>query len=229
MLKIYGAPISVHTRKAIVTALLKNLPYEVIPVVPVIPGNPPANWKELSPTGRIPAITDGDFTVSDSAAICAYLDRIHPAQPVYPQSARELAQVLSLEAYASERLFRDVVRELFHEVFVYPKIHNRPADPANIERVLTQVLPEVFGYLDERAAGGWLVGDRLSIADIAVVSNLLTLDYCGFDLDRRRYRHLAALFDRVFALPAMQQALRAERPVVESMGLRGTLFQRLAA
>ena len=80
MLKIYGVPISVHTRKVIVVALAKKLEHEVIPVVPVIPGNPPANWRELSPTGKIPALTDGDFTVADSAAICGYLERIHPAR-----------------------------------------------------------------------------------------------------------------------------------------------------
>ena len=75
MLKIYGVPISVHTRKVIVVALAKDLPHEVVPVVPVIPDNPPANWRQLSPTGKIPALSDGDFTIADSAAICAYLER----------------------------------------------------------------------------------------------------------------------------------------------------------
>jgi len=37
---------------------------------------------------------------------------------VYPPSAREFAEVLSAGSYAGERLFRGVVRELFHEVFV---------------------------------------------------------------------------------------------------------------
>lgn len=84
MLKIYGVPISVHTRKVIVAALAKSLPYELIPVVPVVPGSPPANWREISPTRQIPAITEGDFTLADSAAICAYLERQHPAVPLYP-------------------------------------------------------------------------------------------------------------------------------------------------
>ena len=57
MLKIYGVPISVHTRKVIVAALAKDLPHEVVPVVPVIPDNPPANWRQLSPTGKIPALS----------------------------------------------------------------------------------------------------------------------------------------------------------------------------
>lgn len=228
MLKIYGVPISVHTRKVIVVSIIKNLPYEVIPVVPVMPDKLPANWRELSPTGTIPALTDGDFTVADSTAICTYLDRSHKANPVYPESPRELAQVLSLEAYAGERLFRAVVRELFHETFVHPKVQNRPTDKANVERVLTQELPEIFARLDRCATGEYLVGGKLSVADIAVASNLLTFDYVGFDLDRKSYSRLAALVDRMLALPAFQQALHAERPVVESMGLRGAVFKKLA-
>ena len=43
MLKIYGVPISVHTRKVIVAALHKGLSFEVIPVVPVIPDKLPPN------------------------------------------------------------------------------------------------------------------------------------------------------------------------------------------
>ena len=46
------------------------------------PGN------KLSPTGLIPAVSDGDFTLADSAAICAYLERLHPDHPLYPQAPR---------------------------------------------------------------------------------------------------------------------------------------------
>ncbi len=229
MLKIYGAPISVHTRKVILVARLKGLAYEVIPVVPVISGNPPANWQELSPTGLIPVLVDGDFTIADSTAICTYLDRLHPAPPVYPQSAHELAQVLALEAYAGERLFRTVVRVLFHETFVHPRVQNIPTDPAVVEQVLGTALPEVFGRLDRAADQGYLVGGALSVADLAVVSNLLTFQYFGFELDRGRYRNLSKLFDRVLALPAVREVLRAEVPFVESMGLRGEIPRRLVA
>jgi glutathione S-transferase len=69
VLKIYGVPVSVHTRKAIVVAIAKSLPHEVVPIVPVVPNNPPPNWLEVSPTGKIPALADGDFVVSDSAAM----------------------------------------------------------------------------------------------------------------------------------------------------------------
>ena len=51
MLTIHGVPLSVHTRKAIVTAILKGIDYKFEVVIPVIPDNPPPHWSTLSPTG----------------------------------------------------------------------------------------------------------------------------------------------------------------------------------
>jgi glutathione S-transferase len=218
MLKIHGVPISVHTRKVIVVALTKGLEYENLPVVPVIPGNPPANWREISPTGKIPAITDGDFTLCDSAAICAYLERLHPSPPAYPSGAREFARALAYEQYAGT-LFSEVVRPLFHETIVHPRIQNRPTDTARIQDVLTRVVPEQFGYLDGELRGDWLVADTPSVADYAVASNLVTYRYLGFDLYADRFPRLAAHFDRMLGLPALREALKRERPAVDSMNL----------
>jgi glutathione S-transferase len=219
MLKIYGVPISVHTRKVIVAAIAKNLAHEVVPVVPVIPDNPPANWRDLSPTGLIPALEDGDFRLADSSAICAYLERAHPAQPLYPKAAQAYARALALEQYGGT-LFSKVVHPLFHEVFVHPKVRNIPTDHARIDAVLARAVPETFGYLDRMATGEFLAGEAMTVADIAVASNLVTYQYIGFDLYRDRYPRLAALFDRVLAQPAMRAALEREQPVVASMGLK---------
>jgi glutathione S-transferase len=220
MLKIYGVPISVHTRKVIVAARLKGLPFELVPVVPVIPDSPPANWRELSPTGKIPALQDGDFTLADSAAICAYLERKQPQPALYPSDIRDYGRALWLEQYAGGTLFRDVVHPLFHEAFVHPKVKGIATDAARIDQVLTGVAPDVLGYLDAEAASAFLAGPTLSVADLAVVSNLVTMQYVGFALERARYPKLAHLFDRVIRIPAMVDALRAEQPVLQQMGLK---------
>jgi glutathione S-transferase len=175
MLKIYGVPISVHTCKAIVVAIAKNLLHEVVPVVPVLPNNPPPNWRDLSPTGLIPVLTDEDFRVPDSAAICAYLDRMQPEPPIYPKAPRDYAQALSLEQYAGA-LFRGVVSPLFHEVFVHPKVHNIPTDQTKINEILAKTVPDMFSYLDCVIKQDYLVASSFSIADISIVSNLVTVD-----------------------------------------------------
>jgi glutathione S-transferase len=219
VLKIYGVPISVHTRKAIVAAIAKGLAHEVVPVVPVLPGNPPPNWRELSPTGRIPALADGAFIISDSAAICAYMERLQPEPSLYPRDARAFAKTLELEQYAGT-LFREVVHPLFHETFVHPKIRGIPTDTARVNDVLTYAVPEHFGYLDGIA---W--DERLDIAQVAVVSNLINYQYIGFDPLWSEHPNLAALFQRVTAHPAVEEALRRERPVVESMGLQAAFLE----
>jgi glutathione S-transferase len=204
MLKIYGVPVSVHTRKVLIVATLKGLAHEVIPIVPVIPDNPPPNWRELSPTGRIPAIT-------------------------YPTAARELAKTVSIELYATEQLFRNVVRPLFHEVFVHPKIHNRPANQAVIEQVFAESIPEVFGYIEGVAGEEFLVGHTMTTADFAVVSNLVTYRYCGFKLDRNRFHRLAKYFDRMVKVPCIKQTLRNEKSTAAAMGLNDDILKALAA
>jgi glutathione S-transferase len=220
MFKIYGVPISVHTRKVIIAARLKQLPYEVHPVVPVMPPEQlPPDWRQMSPTGLIPVMIDGDFTLSDSAAICAYLERKQPRPTLYPSDDHAFATALSLEQYASGTLFGDIVRPLFHEVFVHPKVKGIATDAQRVERILVSSLPEVFGYLNSVAGRMFLAGSSLSVAELAVTSNLITLHYVGFALERARYPSLAVLFDRVLRVPEVEAALQAEQPVVQQMGL----------
>ena len=105
MLKIYGVPISVHTRKVIVAAIAKGLAHEVVPVVPVVPGNPPPNWRELSPTGLIPALVDGDFTLADS------FEQNTPCA-ARSSSSRLSAVVFASPAGAGSRVNIDQVRDM---------------------------------------------------------------------------------------------------------------------
>ena len=88
-----------------------------------------------------------------------------------------------MEQYAGT-LFRDVVHPLFHETVVHPKMRNVPTDQGKVDEVLAKAVPETFGYLDSIAGGDFLVGKIMSIADIAVASNLTTYQYIGFDLYR---------------------------------------------
>lgn len=229
MLQVHGIPISVHTRKVIVAAIEKNLPYRINQVVPVIPGNPPANWRTLSPTGLIPAITDGDFTLADSTAICAYLERAYPARPLYPTDARACGRAMWFEQYAGGTVFRDVVHPLFLEVFVQPNVNKVPADMAKIDTVLGTVVPKVFGYLESVTGECFLAAPEMSMADVAVISNLITFQYIGFPLDAVRYPRLLALFERVILQPSMRKAVQEEQSAVQAMGLKNDCVRRALA
>jgi glutathione S-transferase len=69
MFTIYGVPLSIHVRKVIVAALEKRLEHNVEVVFPF---DPPPGWRDLSPTGKIPALKHGGLTLADSSVIVAY-------------------------------------------------------------------------------------------------------------------------------------------------------------
>jgi glutathione S-transferase len=226
MLKIYGVPISVHTRKAIVTCLAKQVPFENDPVIPF---NPPAGWDALSPTGKIPAIADGAFTLADSTAICAYLDRAQPQPSIFPKDAKDYGRALWFDQYAGV-LFRDVIHGLFFQKVIRPNLLKEETDTDVIDRILREPMPTTFRYLEHQLNGEHLVGDQFSIADIAITSNLINYRYLGFEIDADPYPKLAEYFRKQIRHPAFANALAAEKTFAEGMGLdRGFAAELVAA
>jgi len=226
MLKIYGVPISVHTRKVIIAAIEKKLTFENDPVIPF---NPPAGWDKLSPTGKIPVVTIDDFELADSSVICAYLEQTHPEPALYPREARERARALWIEEYCDSTLYREVVHVLFFQNVIRPKILQQPTDRATIDAILTQALPKVFGYLESQMTDGWLVGNRFGIADITLACNLANYHYLGYRIDTARYPKLDRSFKRLCRHPSIATALRTEQPVAKNMGLDVGIVDSLAA
>ena len=223
-MKIYGVPFSVHTRKVIVTALEKKLPYQNESVIPF---NPPPGWADLSPTGKIPAFTDGDVTLCDSSVICAYLERTHPNPALYPAETHDYVLALWFEEYADGTIFREVIHGLFFNQVIRPKILNTPGDQAAVDTILKQAVPGVFGYLEKALAAQYLAGDRFTIADIALVSNLINYHYLGYALER--HPRLARYFGQMIRRPSIAAALEAEQGIVAGMGLDRSFVQALAA
>jgi glutathione S-transferase len=217
-MKIYGVPLSVHTRKVMVAAQLKNIPFELQVVIPVVPGNPPANWRDISPTGLIPAIDDDGFRLADSTAILHYLERKQPTPSLLPADKQELGAALFLDSWAGSALFRGVVHPIFHNQVVNPNIRKVPADTAAIDAALNKAAPEAFAYLENLDLDACAVGDRLTIADLAIVSNLITYHYLGHRI-APRFAKLNAYFRRHLDSSVLNAALTADRPFVEQMGL----------
>jgi glutathione S-transferase len=219
MLTIHGVPLSVHTRKAIVTAILKGIDYKLEVVIPVVTTSPPPNWDTLSPTGLIPVLQDGSYTLGDSSAICQYLEMKQPSPPLLPSDPENYGRALWFDAYAGGTVFRHVVHPLFHQKIVAPNIREEPTDQAVVDNVLNHVQPKIFGYLEQQVGGKFLAGNAMSLADIAIVSNLITYQYIGFAVSAGQYPKLANYVREMTALEVFQRALAHEKPFAEQMGL----------
>jgi glutathione S-transferase len=219
MLTIHGVPLSVHTRKAIVTAILKKLDYKFEVVIPVIPDNPPPNWSALSPTGLISVLQDGGYTLPDSNAICLYLEKKQPSPPILPSNSEDYGRALWFDAYAGGTIFRHVVHPLFFQTIVRPNIRQEPTDKAVIDDVLNNVQPKILNYIESQITGKFLVGDAMTIADIAIVSNFIVYHYIGYKLDAAKYPKLVKYIKSIAATDTYRKALDDEKPFVANMGL----------
>jgi glutathione S-transferase len=220
MITIYGIPLSVHARKPIVTAIAKNIAYKVEPVVPF---DPPANWASLSPTGLIPAMQDGDFSVAESGAICLYLERKQPQPAILPAADKDYSRVMFFDGYAGW-MFRSLVQVLFFQKVINPAIFKGETDQSVVDNVLREQRPKIFGYLESQMNGKFLVGSGLSLADIAIVSNLINYHYLGYDIDRAEYPKFAKYAEGILALDPFRKALADEAPVAHRFGLDRKYF-----
>lgn len=216
MIKIYGLPISVHVRKVIVAAIYKGIDFENVPVFPF---DPPVGWRDLSPTGQIPALTDGAFSLADSSAITHYLDVTYGGPRVIPEDPQAMAKAMFFDAYAGQTLFRDAIHTLFFQHKLAPAVLKQPTDQEVVDKVLAGPLPQIFRYLNEVLESPYLLGSTPCIADLAITSNLINYNYLGYRVDKALYPALAGYFDRMGTWAPITDALVREAPFAEQFGL----------
>lgn len=134
-----------------------NLPFEEILVKLDLPDTT-ANIKKYSPTGKVPALVDGDFVIWESAAIMEYLNEKFPEKKMYPEDVKEraLARALSMEMHAGFSKMREILS------FNAKKSHNNfnfGEAQKDIDRV-----KEIWTERLKKSGGPFLFG-KFSIAD----------------------------------------------------------------
>ena len=111
---------------------------------------------------------------------------------------------------------------------------NAPDEEAPL-RTVTEDLPPFFDYLESQVAessteasteasaeaDSYLVGDRFSIADIAVASPFVNLRHAGVAPERARWPKLRAFIERTHARPTFKALIDEETPI---FGKRSTLI-----
>lgn len=211
-LTIYGAPLSPFVRKVLIIAEHKGLPHELVPAAP---GRLPEGYLEISPLGKIPALRDGDFTVSDSSVIAQYLEEKYPERSLMPATPELRARARWFEEYADTVLAECTGLHLFFERIMKPVFMKQPTDEARVERALTEKLPKALDYLETQApASGFLFGDALSLGDVSVVVQFINARIAGVEIDAARWPATAAWLKRVEGHPAVANRLQLEAPVV---------------
>lgn len=216
-LLIYGSPISPFVRKVAGVCIAKDVAYE-IEAVNVF--DPPAWFREISPMKRIPVLRDRSVagegvagTIADSSAICAFIEKKHPAPALYPADPMALGEALFIEEYADTALAMAGGLGIFRPIFFAMSKGEEPGLEKARDAWANQ-LPPIFDVLEARLGGrAYFAGDALSIADITVTTVLMQISLVA-QTPLGRWPGLAAHFAAMTALPLIASPYAAAEKIV---------------
>ena len=177
-MKIYGDLGSGNCLKVKFTADRLGLPYTWVPIDIMKGETHTPEFLERFPRGRIPAVEFADGRrLAESNAIIRYLARGSALLPDDAFVQAEIDEWLFWEQYSHEPY---VATTRYHMVYLKRTLAEREA--WRVERG-----EKALDFMEGRLAGGlpWLVGDTLTIADIALLAYTRLAHEGGFDLSGR--------------------------------------------
>jgi len=209
---VYGSSLSPFVRKVVAFAMEKGIELEIKSVAP---GSQDPAFREASPFGKMPGFSDGDFAISDSSAIVAYLDAIKPEPNLIPTEARARARAIWFDEYSDTILFACGGKMFFNRI-VGPRFLGVPGDEAVAAKAECEELPPLLDYLETVIPeSGYLVEDRLTLADISVASPFANFRHLKVMIDPARHPKVLAYVERMLARPSFAPMIEREARFLE--------------
>jgi glutathione S-transferase len=209
---VYGASLSPFVRKVLAFGAEKGLELDHKPIGL---GSDDPGFLASSPFRKIPGFSDGDFAISDSSAIIHYLEAKYPEPPLIPAEPEARARTIWFDEFADTILCACGAKMFFNRI-VAPRFLGREGDLEAADRAEKDELPPILDYLERTIPdGGWLVGEGITLADIAVATAFANFRHLGMTLDPARYPKVTAFADRMLARPSFSGWVEREAAFLE--------------
>ena len=198
---LYGSSLSPYVRKVLAFAGEKGIELDLQPTG--FPNHSP-EYLEASPFKRMPAFRDGDFLLADSSAIIHYLEAKFPEPALIPADPQLRGQTIWYEEFADTILI-SCGAKIFFNLIVAPRFMGRPGDVEAAKQAELNDLPPILDYLEKVAPdeGGYLVGNGLTLADLAVAGPFANFRHTQTRVCPERYPRTVAYVDRILARPSL--------------------------
>ncbi len=189
-MKLYHHPLSGHAHRARLFLSLLGVPHEAIEVDLKAGAQKRPEFLALNPFGQVPVLDDDGTVVSDSNAILVYVARKLRRTDWLPEDAEGEAAVQRWLSVAAGELAYGPAAARLVTVF---GANFRPEEVIGRAHTL-------LGRLEAHLTGrDWLVGERPTIADVALYSYLARAPEGNVDLSG--YPTVNAYLRRIEALP----------------------------
>lgn len=213
-MKVFGSTLSPFVRKVVAVIAEKGLTAEVVPAGM---GRGGPEFASVSPFGKMPGFIDGDYGLCDSSAIVAYLDAQYPEPNLIPHDAKARGRTIWFDEFA-DTIVMAAGSRIFFNRFVAPRVLKQPGDTALADATEANDLPPLLDYLETQIpASGFLVEDRLTLADIAVASPFANFRHVDVVLDAARHPKTVAYVDAILSRPCFAPTLAREVEMVAAM------------
>ena len=187
---------------AFVSLIEKGLQFEIEPLDLAVHANLDPDFARTSITRRIPTLIHDGFALSESSAICEYLDETHPGVRLYPTDPRDRARARQIQAWMRSDLMP--IRDERPTFVVFcnakrPELSERARQAAD---TLFSAALALLGGRTDNLFGTW------SIADVDLAMMLQRLIVLGDPVPQPLIDYAAHQWRR----PSVQQWIHQKRP-----------------
>ena len=227
--KLYNAPQSTCSQRVRFVFNSKKLPFEEVKLNLLDGDQLKPDYLKLNPNGVVPTLDHDGAIVIDSTVIIEYLDEVVPNESFTPENAVKRAQMRALMHFIDEMPAAAVRVQTFNLAFLprfqkmsredfaamaeskplrrefmltmgqtgFPR-HEMDAALARLRRTYERMDSEI-----ERSGGPWLLGKKITLADVAVMPALVRMHDLGI-ADWQDLPRVVTWFENIRTQPAFK-------------------------
>ncbi|HXV84118.1 MAG TPA: glutathione S-transferase family protein [Candidatus Binatia bacterium] len=154
-IKLFQSQTSMFCEKVRIVLAMKQVPYDIVDVRK----DERKSLIEYTGQRKVPSMNYNDECVIDSTVISARLEKDYPANSIYPDSGSDKGLCLALEDWSDE-------------VLIHANHAIRRAETPEARAKAEAEWARHFAVLDQVYSGKKCIFDRMTLADIAIFSQL---------------------------------------------------------
>lgn len=200
MLKLYEFP---PTRSIRVRWTLQELevPFEGVTVNMMAGEHRSPEFLSINPAGKVPALVDGEMSLTESMAILLYLAERYPEKGFLPQDLGDRAELYRWLFYTATELEQPLWRIAKH-TNLYAEAERLPAEIPLAKRDFIRAARVMEAHMQGRE---FVVGESVTVGDFALGYTLDWANELGYLAD---FPVLRAYMERLYQRPHAPMRIR---------------------
>ncbi|MFV0492920.1 MAG: glutathione S-transferase family protein [Pseudorhodobacter sp.] len=208
MNRLYHFPLSPFCRKVRLTLAEKK---QEVELVEERYWEPSSDFLRRNPAGKVPVLKSAGRVMSESQAICEWLEETVPEPALMPADPDARFEARRICAWFDDMFHQEVTSKLLYER-VNKKVMNQGyPDSRAVKSGVARIkyhLDYMSWLLDQRR---WLAGDVMTLADFTAAAHLSCLDYIS-DVDWNRSSNVKDWYAKIKSRPSFRTLLADQVP-----------------